>query len=360
MPSGSGDAPVTRPGITLPGAVRPQDAGRLAARAEEIGCDAVWVLDVRREPYLSAAAALAATSRIEVGTNVAVAFARSPTVTATAAWDLAVWSQGRFILGLGSQVGPTLRARFGVEADHPAPRMRDYVRAVRACFQAFRRGYGRYDGDFYTIRRPAFQPGAEDLPADPPVYVAAVNPVMTRIAGEVGEGLAAHPFSTPAYLSHVVRPALEEGARKAGRPRPPILLQIVVAPSREIAATQMIAYTVPGYRRVLDHHGLGGLGEQVMAAAGQGRRAEARELVDRGYLDLLAVIVGDDLEGGLARWSGVADRVTLSVPWFGLPDGEQLRLLERLLDRISVLRPQAGTRRPIPPRRPPETPRPPG
>src|SRR5215470_16005057 len=169
-----GDLPAL--GVTLPGAVRPRDAARLAAAAEAGGCDAVWVLDVRREPYLVAAAAVQATERVEVGTNVAVAFARSPTATATAAWDLGLWSGGRFVLGLGSQVGPTLAARFGVEADHPGPRMRDYVRAVRGCFGAFRTGRGRYEGEFYRIRRPAFQPGADDLAEDPPVYVAAVNP----------------------------------------------------------------------------------------------------------------------------------------------------------------------------------------
>src|SRR5207302_4842911 len=219
--------------------------------AEAAGCDAVWVLDVRREPYLLSAAALAATTRIEVGTNVAVAFARSPTVTAAAAWDLAQLSGGRFILGLGSQVGPTLEARYGVTADHPAPRMRDYVRAVRACFEAFRHGYGRYEGEFYRIRRPALQPGAEALERDPQVYVAAVNPVMTAIAGEVADALAAHSFATESYLEEVLRPALQRGARQAGRPAPRVLLQLVVAPSREAAAQQMIAYTVPGYRRVL-------------------------------------------------------------------------------------------------------------
>src|SRR5215831_10325838 len=180
-----------RVGITLPGSVRPQDAGRLAAQAEAGGCDAVWILDVRREPYLLAAAAVQATRQVQVGTNVAVAFARSPTVTATAAWDLAIWSGGRFVLGLGSQVGPTLTARFGVSAEHPGPRMRDYVRAVRACFAAFRSGRGRYEGDYYHIRRPAFQPGGEDLALDPPIYLAAVNPFMTRIVGESGDGLAA-------------------------------------------------------------------------------------------------------------------------------------------------------------------------
>lgn len=322
-----------RVGITLPGSVRPQDAGRLAAQAQAGGCDAVWILDVRREPYLLAAAAVQATRRVQVGTNVAVAFARSPTVTATAAWDLAIWSGGRFVLGLGSQVGPTLTARFGVAADHPGPRMLDYVRAVRGCFAAFRSGRGRYDGAFYQIRRPAFQPGGEDLELDPPIYLAAVNPIMGSVAGEVGDGLAAHPFSTPEYLRDVLRPALAAGAGKAGRPTPPVLLQLVVAPTRAAAATQMYAYSIPGYRRVLDHAGLGELADRVMAAS----REEARTLIDRGYLDRLGVIIGDDLAAGIGRWRGLAERITLSVPWFGTNDGDQLDQTERLIERIGAI-----------------------
>ena len=323
-----------RIGITLPGAVRPEDAARLAARAEAAACEAIWVLDVRREPYLLAAAAAQATEHIQVGTNVAVAFARSPTVTATAAWDLAIWSSGRFVLGLGSQVGPTLTARFGVTADHPGPRMRDYVRAVRACFAAFRSGRGGYEGDYYRIRRPALQPGAEDLVADPPIYVAAVNPVMTRIVGELAEGFAAHPFSTPEYLSDVLRPALAAGAAGAGRPPPPVLLQLVVAPTRAAAAIQMYAYSVPAYRRVLDHAGLGELADRVIGAS----RDEACDLIDVGYLDRLGVIVGDDLEAGIARWHGLAERITLSVPWFGTNDRDQLAQTERLIERVHSLR----------------------
>ena len=322
-----------RVGITLPGSVRPQDAGRLAAQAEAGGCDAVWILDVRREPYLLAAAAVQATRQVQVGTNVAVAFARSPTVTATAAWDLAIWSGGRFVLGLGSQVGPTLTARFGVAADHPGPRMLDYVRAVRGCFTAFRSGRGRYDGAFYRIGRPAFQPGGEDLEPDPPIYLAAVNPIMGSVAGEVGDGLAAHPFSTPEYLRDVLRPALAAGAGKAGRPTPPVLLQLVVAPTRAAAATQMYAYSIPGYRRVLDHAGLGELADRVMAAS----REEARTLIERGYLDRLGVIIGDDLAAGIGRWRGLAERITLSVPWFGTNDGDQLHQTERLIQRIGSL-----------------------
>jgi probable F420-dependent oxidoreductase len=329
-----------RLGLTLPGSARPREAARLAAAAGAAGCEAVWVLDVRREPYLQAAAAVAATERLQVGTNVAVAFARSPAVTAAAAWDLGLWSGGRFVLGLGSQVGPTLTARYGVTADHPGPRMRDYVRAVRGCFEAFRAGRGRYEGEYYTIRRPALQPGADDdLEHDPPVYVAAVNPFMAGIAGEVGDGVAAHPFSTPEYLRDVVRPALARGAREAGRDAtPPLLLQLVVAASRRAAATQMIAYTVPAYRRVLDHVGLGEQADRVMAAAAQGRREEARELLDAGgCLDRLGVIIGDDLAAGLERWRGLAERITLSVPWFGTDDADQLAQAEQLIRGIARL-----------------------
>jgi len=324
-------------GLTLPGAIRPREAARLAARAEAAGCDAVWILDVRREPYLLAAAAVQATERVEVGTNVAVAFARSPAATATAAWDLGLWSDGRFVLGLGSQVGPTLYARFGVDADHPGPRMRDYVRAVRGCFQAYRAGRGRYEGEFYTIRRPALQPGGDSLDQDPPVYVAAVNPYMAGIAGEVGDGVAAHAFSTPEYLRDVLRPAVAAGAERAGRTPPPVLLQLVVTPARRAAATQMIAYTVPAYRRVLDHSGFGEVADRVIAASASGNRDEARELIDGGYLDHLGVIVGDDLAAGLERWRGLADRIALSVPWFGTDDAEQLAQAERLVDRIAAL-----------------------
>jgi probable F420-dependent oxidoreductase len=321
--------------------VPPPQAAQLAARAEAAGCEAVWLLDLRRDPYVLSAAAIGATTRVGVGTNVAVAFARSPTTTAAAGWDLATWSRGRFVLGLGSQVGPTLEARFGVSADRPAARMRDYVKAVRACFQAFRKGYGGYQGEFYTLRRPALQPGSDPLANDPPIYIAAVNPLMTRVAGEVADGLAAHPFSTEEYLREVLLPALDLGAAGAGRPRPRILLQLVVAPSREAAAAQMLAYTVPAYRRVLDHSGLGEAADEVMAASREGRRAQARELIDRHLIDRLGVIVGDDtdsLQAGLERWRPYADRLSLSVPWFGTEGARQVEQFDRLLTQLARLR----------------------
>jgi len=192
-------------------------AQRLAEESEAAGAEAVWIADVRREPYLLSAAALSTTKAVEVGTNVAVAFARSPAATAQAAWDLAGWSGGRFVLGLGSQVKGTLERRFGVSAEHPGPMLRDYVKAVRACFKAYREGHGRYEGDYYRIKQPVFMPGEDAGWPEPPIYVAGVNPVMTAIAGECADGFAAHMLSTEAYLDEVIRPALSRGAAGAVR-----------------------------------------------------------------------------------------------------------------------------------------------
>src|SRR5256884_1329488 len=172
-----------------------REAEELSAEAENAGASGVWVADVRREPFLVAAAGLRATTRVTVGIDVAVAFSRSPAVTAQAAWDLAGYGGGRFVLGLGSQVGPTLLSRFGVEADRPAARLRDYVLAVRACWDAYRKGRGRYEGEFYAIRQPVFSPGADDPWPTIPLYLAGVNPVMTAVAGDVADGLAAPTLS---------------------------------------------------------------------------------------------------------------------------------------------------------------------
>jgi alkanesulfonate monooxygenase SsuD/methylene tetrahydromethanopterin reductase-like flavin-dependent oxidoreductase (luciferase family) len=249
-----------------------------------------------------------------------------------------MWSGGRFVLGLGSQVGPTLEARYGVVADHPARRMEDYVAAVRACFAAFRDGFGKHQGEFYKIRRPGFQPGGEPAVTAPPIYVAAVNPRMARSAGECSDGLAAHPFTTASYIAEVLRPALADGARRADREVPPILLQRVVAPDRDTAARQMVAYTVPAYRRVLDHAGQGEVADRVMAAGREGRRAEAAALIADSYLDLLGVVLESELEAGIARWAPLADRLALSVPWFGMTDHEQLAAAGRLVGGLERLR----------------------
>ena len=264
----------------------------------------------------------------------AVAFSRSRVAAARAAWDVSGWSGGRFVLGLGSQVKGTLENRFGVSAEHPGPMLRDYVNAVRACFKAYREGHGRYEGEHYRIRQPVFMPGADVDWPEPPIYVAGVNPLMTAIAGECADGFAAHMFSTEAYLDEVVRPALATGAARSGRLAPIVLLSIVVAPTREMLARQMTTYTVPGYRRVLDHSGLNAEADTILEAIAERRRTDAQRLIDEKVLDLLAVVTLDDLAAGVARWAKHADRLALSVPWYGIPDAEQVAIFEQLLGEL--------------------------
>ena len=323
-----------RPGVALPANVTLPEAERLAAEAEAAGAPSVWVTDLRRDPYLVSAAALRATKVARVGIDVAVAFARSPAATAQAAWDLAGASGGRFILGLGSQVGPTLRARFGVDADHPAPRLRDYVAAVRACWDAYRRGRGRYEGPFYSIRQPVFSAGADDPWPDVPVYVAAVNPFMTAVAGEIADGFAAHMFSTPGYLGEVLRPALARGAARAGRAAPPVMLPLVVGRDRASLALYMTVYCVPAYRRVLDASGRRDEMDAILAAIADRRRSEAARIVEAHVLDHLAATTLDELPAALARWRAHADEVGLSVPWYGMDHPAQVALYRDVLREL--------------------------
>jgi probable F420-dependent oxidoreductase len=311
-----------------------REAEQLAAEAESAGASSVWVADVRREPYLASAAALRATTRVTVGIDVAVAFSRSPAVTAQAAWDLAGYGNGRFVLGLGSQVGPTLLSRFGVELDRPAARMRDYVQAVRACWDAYRKGHGRYEGDFYSIRQPIFSPGADDPWPATPIYVAGVNPVMTAVAGEVADGFAAHMFCTPTYLDRILRPALARGAARAKRDAPPVLMPLVVGRDRASLALQMTTYTVPAYRRVLDESGLREEADAILAAIADRRRTEAARIVEQHCLDQLGVAVLDDLAERVKHWSAHADAIGLTVPWYGLDRDAQIALFRDVLQAL--------------------------
>lgn len=308
-----------------------REAEQLATEAEAAGAAGVWVTDVRREPYLISAAALRGTTRVTVGTDVAVAFSRSPAATAQAAWDLAGYGNGRFVLGLGSQVGPTLLSRFGVQADHPAPRLRDYVLAVRACWDAYRTGHGRYEGPFFTIRQPVFSPGADDPWPEIPIYIAGVNPVMTAVAGEIADGFAAHMFCTPIYLDRIIRPALASGAAKAKRRPPPVLMPLVVGRDRMSLALQMTTYTVPAYRRVLDESGLRDEADAILAALADRRRTEAARIIEEHCLDQLGVALLEDLPSRVRTWGASADAIGLTVPWYGLDSVAQVALFRDVL-----------------------------
>ena len=190
-----------------------------ARKVEALGYDCLWSAETQHDPFLPLAVAATVTSRIKLGTSIAVAFPRSPMILAHTCWDLAKASGGRFMLGLGSQVKGHNERRFSVKWESPAPRMREIVLALRAIWDCWQNGTKLdFKGRFYRfdLMTPFFNPGPVEHP-DIPVYVAGVNQAMCRVAGEVCDGLHVHPFNSPKYLREHVRPAVEEGRAKSGR-----------------------------------------------------------------------------------------------------------------------------------------------
>jgi probable F420-dependent oxidoreductase len=292
-----------------------RDAQALAVDAERAGFDGMVVTEGGRTAYLTCAAAALA-SQLDLATGVAVAFPRSPMVTAQVAWELAQASGGRFRLGLGTQVRAHVQRRYAAAFDPPGPRLREYVRAVRACFDAFN---GRtplaFEGDYWSMNLlPAqWTPGPLDVP-DPPIDVAAVNPWMLRMAAEVADGIHVHPLNTPTYLETTVVPA-------AGNAE--LIIPAFTAPGdttdeqerwRGRVRAQVAFYgSTPNYAFIFDQLGREGTTERI------------RERMRAGDLEGMAAVIDDDLlrhfcvsgtfaevaDGLVARYDGLAARVVL-------------------------------------------------
>ena len=193
--------------------------GELGEQAEDFGYDHWWAPETEADAFLSCAVAAEHTSTIGLGTGIAVAFARNPMTVAIQANDLQVLSGGRFVLGLGSQIKPHIERRFSMPWSHPAPRMREFILAIRAIWRAWETDEKLdFSGDFYshTLMTPAFSPGPNPH-GNPKILLAAVGPKMTEVAGEVADGIFCHGFCTERYLREVTLPALERGAARAGR-----------------------------------------------------------------------------------------------------------------------------------------------
>ncbi len=318
-----------------------------AQRAERLGCDGLVVPEAVYDAIPAATLALAATSRLRVATGVVVAFARSPMLLAQDAWALAQLSGGRFELGLGPQVKGNVEKRFGMPWSAPAARMHDYVTAIRAVFAAWQHGEPlRHQGPSYTLTRmqPFFVP--EKLPGPTPsILLGAIGPKMVGVAGEVADGLIAHPTnSTPRYLREVVRPGLAEGARKAGRPADAVRVianpmtatgpdAASVAAERE-AARDVLAFTysTPAYWATLDHHGWGDVGRTLLERTRQGAWDGLRDLISDAMLDALVPTApfGEIASVLKARYVGVADGLTLRLPKDPAHDDEFARVIATL------------------------------
>jgi probable F420-dependent oxidoreductase len=309
----------------------PSDAVATAQRAEEDGFDGVWCAETGHDPFLPLVLAAEHTERIELGTGIAVAFARNPMSTAVLANDLHAFSQGRFMLGLGSQIKPHIEKRYSMPWSHPAARMREFIMAMRAIWAAWHDGSKlAFRGDFYThtLMTPMFSPGPNPY-GSPKVFLAAVGERMTEVAGEVADGLLAHGFTTARYMRDVTLPALERGLAKAGRSREgfeisyPAMMVTGADEAEMQAATQAVKAqlafyaSTPAYRPVLDVHGWGDLFPELNRRSKRGEWVEMADLIPDDMLDAFAVT--GDLEEIPAkvveRYGDMVTRVSFYAPY---------------------------------------------
>ncbi len=306
----------------------PRDARATFRELEEIGYDGAFSFEAKHDPFLPLVLAAEHTDRLQLGTAIAIAFARSPMNLANVAHALQTISGGRFILGLGSQVRPHIQHRFSMPWSSPAKRMREIVLAVQAIFGRWE-GLGELDfrGEFYrhTLMIPAFDPGPNEF-GPPPIYTGGFGPLMTAVAGEVADGFFAHPFHTRESLLANMLPALETGLAKSGRTRADldiICATLVVTADEEdeferskLAARKQLAFygSTPAYRPTLDQHGWGELHLELNRLSKQGRWDEMTDCIDDEVLEAIAVVGPRDQIAGLlrARLAGIADGVSLT------------------------------------------------
>ena len=300
--------------------------GDHARRTQQVGFSGLLFTEAGRTPYLNVAAAALAAPGLELSTGVAVAFPRSPFITATTAWELQEASQGGFRLGLGTQVRTHVERRYGATFDRPGPRLRDYVLAVKACFAAFRGAPLDHRGEFYelTFITPQWSPGKIDAP-DPKVDIAAVNPWMLRMAGEVADGVHVHPIGEPGYLKRHVLPNVAVGAARAGRSADEIELIVPVMTivgnspeeqkaERDHLRTMLGFYgSTPNYAFIWDEAGFEGTTARLRQHQKAGDfAAMAAEITDDHLAVFTTQATWDSLADELiARYRGIASRIVL-------------------------------------------------
>jgi probable F420-dependent oxidoreductase len=308
-----------------------EDVPEVARAAEEAGFQALWANETKHNPFVTLAIAAAHTTRLRLGTGIAVAFARSPMVAAQTAWDLGRLSGGRFILGLGTQVRAHIERRFGMPWDPPAPKLREYVQAVRAIWRAWQdRTPLRVEGAYYrlTLMSPFFNPGPNPEPTIP-IMIAGVNRGLCRLAGEIADGFIVHPMHPARYVREFVLPHILEGLARSGRSRADVQIYapVITAPGDTPAevtaalarARERIAFygSTPTYRPMLEVLGYGDVADRLRRMMAERRTAELPAQVPQAVLDAI-VVRGSYEEIGYelrARYEGLLDRVASYWPF---------------------------------------------
>ena len=314
-------------------------AGAQAKELEAAGYSGAWTAETSHDPFFPLLLAAEHTETLELGTSIAVAFARNPMTLANIGWDLQAFSKGRFNLGLGSQIKPHITKRFSMEWSHPAPRMREMILAIRAIWDTWENGTPlNFRGDYYThtLMTPFFTPERADLAGFgvPKIFLAGVGELMTEVAGEVCDGFLCHGFTTEKYLREVTIPALARGRAKAGKTMEGFEIvgpSFVVTGSteEEMAAAaagtrQQIAFygSTPAYRGVLEVHGWGELQDELNRLSKQGEWVEMGNLITDEILETFAVVgqpehVAPELH---RRYGDVIERISFYAPYKSDPE----------------------------------------
>ena len=273
-------------------------------KMEAQGFDRVGTAEMNHDPFMPLLLAAEHSETIEVGTGIAVAFARSPMILANIGHDLNSYSKGRFVMGLGSQIRPHITKRFSMPWGAPAPQMKELVQAMRAIWANWYEGEPlRFEGKYYnhTLMTPAFTPEDKEYGA-PKVTLAAVGPIMTEVAGEVADGLIIHPFSNEKYIREVTLPAIDRGLAKSGRSREDFEIAytpfIVSGKDEEtfekskLEAKNRIAFygSTPAYKNVLAVHGWGDMQFELNKLSKEGKWAEMGEMITDDILNVMGVM----------------------------------------------------------------------
>jgi probable F420-dependent oxidoreductase len=306
--------------------IRLKEVPAIAKAAEEIGFDALWTQETQHDPFLPCALIAGHTTRLKLGTAVAVSFARSPANLAYTAWDLADQSGGRFILGLGTQVKAHIERRFGQPwPESVTGKLREQIQVIRAFWDCWQNGTKlNYRDEYYkiTLMSPFFNPGPIEHPSIP-IYIAGVNTGLAKLAGGLCEGFHVHPFHSVKYLKEIILPAIEDGATKEGRKREDVSVSVTafVATTPEemnFARAQISFYaSTPSYRPVMDLHGWADVAEKLSAHAARGEWAEIPTLITDEMLSEFCLVTEEDkLANELKRrYDKLADRLTIYTPF---------------------------------------------
>ena len=306
-----------------------------AQRLAGIGYDGVYTLEGSWDPFLPLVLASEHAPQLDIATGIAVAFPRNPMHLAYQAWDLQKYSKGKFYLGIGSQIKAHIEKRFGTEFSPPASRMRDYILAPKAIFDCWQNGTRlNYEGKFYkhTLMTPMFNPGPNEY-GIPPVFLGALGPKMTEVAGEVADGLIVHPFSNMPFLVDHALPAVNAGLQKAGRQRKDFTLQInaiiitgetdeaIAAATDSVRGLLGFYASTPAYRPPMEAVGYGDLQPELNRLSKEGKWEELGRHIDEDFLEAFTTRgKPDDIAGLLKdKYGPYADRLAVYAP-YAAPD----------------------------------------